>query len=144
MSAPDVFRVEDAAPIERWLRAAGVALVALHRPAGAAPSWLVNGQTTLDEAGLLQMANVRRRRAGLPPFVWGAPTHPAPAQCAPTPAPAADAAPAMPRRPRRPRRAAIVPPPATAATSPELLLRVKLLAADLALQLDDARRQGED
>jgi hypothetical protein len=138
----EVFRVEDAAPIERWLRKVGVALVALHHTTGDAPGWLVNGQTTLDEAGLLQMANIRRRRAGLPPFVWGMPAIAPPvdaaaARCAP--APTHD----QPLRPRRRRRAAMVQPPAAIETSPELL-RVKLLAADLALQLDAARRHGDD
>lgn len=61
-------RVVDAAPIERFLRANGAVVV---RMAGDPPRYLINARVVLDEAGLLTMANMRRRRAGLAPFVWG-------------------------------------------------------------------------
>lgn len=61
-------RVVDAAPIERFLRANGAAVVRL---AGDPARYLINARVTLDEAGLLTMANMKRQRAGLAPFVWG-------------------------------------------------------------------------
>lgn len=119
-------RVVDAAPIERFVRLNGAVVV---RTTGDPPRWLVNGRVVLDESGLLTMANMKRRRAGLPPFAWAA----GPAQAAPT----AAAPPQMTDAPttRRPRRRTEVRPTPSPARLEDELTRVKLLAADLALQL---------
>lgn len=130
-------RVVDAAPIERFLRANNIAVV---RMAGPDERWLVNGRVVLDATGLLTMANMKRRRAGLAPFVWGqrAGDHAQAQTIAPAETPTIEDQ--VPRR-RRPVRGLPTPPTASATNE---LLRVKILAADLALELAEVRARGND
>jgi len=68
-----VYRVADGAVIARWLRShCGATVVALPKSTGNFQRFICDGDT-LNEWGLLLLANVRRRNAGLPPFAWDAP-----------------------------------------------------------------------